>query len=102
MRNIPHEAIIDFSDRSAISSNDVGICPRHADSRDAHPLQLCHNIFVYQTGVDHSHHAQHVSICDATASDHLCFDTELSCHVRCRPSAAMHQHFVARQSRKGS
>ena len=57
-------------------------------------------MFVYQAGIDHCHHFEHVGIGDAAAFHHLRFNAQCRGHLGGSSATAVHQDFGTTDGRK--
>lgn len=72
---------------------EVGACK--SDGVDAHGLEMCHDVFIDKSAIDHGDDLEHVGIGDASSVDHARLDAELRGDFGGATSTTVYQHFVA-------
>ena len=71
----------------------VGTC--ESECIDTLCLQLCHDVFVYQSAIYHGDNREHLCISNPASTHHAAFYAKLCGYLRCSSSTTMHQYFLA-------
>ena len=97
---IPNPTIIDRNRIATFRTNKGAIRTAQANRITTSLLQLSHNGFVDQSGIDHSHHFQGLFIGHPTTTDHLRLNTERFGNRGGHFTSSVHQNFRTGQRRK--
>ena len=71
--NIAHKTVVHGLCLALVGNDNAAVGSGHSKGADASRVKSCHNVFVYQTAVNHGYDAQHVGVGNSATVYHLCF-----------------------------
>ena len=97
---IAYPAVVHRFNGTLIAENHIHVGTAQAYGVCAIRLQERDHTLVYQSGINHGHHINHLIVGDATAFHHSGFDAESGGGFRSQHATTVHHHLAAFQFRK--